>query len=121
MKQDKPQLLLKHYLKNARFPITKTLDTFDFKAQPSIKQKLIRELMVGQYVERREYVLFVGNSGTGKAHLARALGFAGRVSRGPQGAVLHGGQLGQSLGGDAQTVPVGAILNPTGQSRPANM
>jgi DNA replication protein DnaC len=33
--------------------------------------------MVGQYVERRESVLFVGNSGTGKTHLANALGFAG--------------------------------------------
>ncbi len=127
MKQDKPQLLLKHYLKKlklptmlrdyealaatcakdncdyvsfllrlverealdrekraaerrvktARFPIIKTLDTFDFKAQPSIKQKLVRELMVGQYADRKENVLLVGNSGTGKTHLASALGFAG--------------------------------------------
>jgi len=64
-------------VKNARFPVIKTLDTFDFKAQPSIKQKLVRELMVGQYVDRRENVLIVGNSGTGKTHLASALGFAG--------------------------------------------
>jgi len=64
-------------VKNARFPIIKTLDTFDFKAQPSIKQKLVRELMVGEYADRRENVLLVGNSGTGKTHLASALGFAG--------------------------------------------
>jgi DNA replication protein DnaC len=64
-------------VKNARFPLIKTLDTFDFQAQPSIKQKQVRELMVGQYVDRRENVLFVGNSGTGKTHLASALGFAG--------------------------------------------
>ena len=64
-------------VKNARFPIIKTLDTFDFKAQPSIKQKLIRELMMGQYADHRENVLLVGNSGTGKTHLASALGFAG--------------------------------------------
>jgi len=64
-------------VKNARFPVIKTLDTFDFKAQPSIKQKLVRELMVGQYVDHRENVLIVGNSGTGKTHLASALGFAG--------------------------------------------
>ena len=64
-------------VKNARFPVIKTLDTFDFKAQPSIRQKLIRELMVGQYVDRQENVLIVGNSGTGKTHLASALGFAG--------------------------------------------
>jgi DNA replication protein DnaC len=64
-------------VKNARFPVIKTLDTFDFQAQPSIKQKLVRELMVGDYADRRENVLFVGNSGTGKTHLASALGFAG--------------------------------------------
>jgi len=64
-------------VKNARFPIIKTLDTFDFKAQPSIKQKLVRELMVGEYADRQENVLLVGNSGTGKTHLASALGFAG--------------------------------------------
>jgi len=64
-------------VKNARFPLLKTLDTFDFLAQPSIKQKQVRELMAGEYVDRRENVLFVGNSGTGKTHLASALGFAG--------------------------------------------
>lgn len=64
-------------VKNARFPVIKTLDTFDFQAQPSIPQKRVQELMVGQYVDRRENVLFVGNSGTGKTHLASALGFAG--------------------------------------------
>lgn len=64
-------------VKNARFPVIKTLDTFDFKAQPSIKQKLVRELMVGEYVDRRENILLVGNSGTGKTHIACALGFAG--------------------------------------------
>ncbi len=64
-------------VKNARFPLIKTLDTFDFSAQPSIPQKRIRELMTGEYVDRRENVLFVGNSGTGKTHLASALGFAG--------------------------------------------
>lgn len=64
-------------VKNARFPVIKTLDTFDFQAQPSIRQKQVRELMTGEYVDRRENVLFVGNSGTGKTHLASALGFAG--------------------------------------------
>jgi len=57
--------------------VIKTLDTFDSDAQPSIKQKLVRELMVGQYADRRENVLLVGNSGTGKTHLASALGFPG--------------------------------------------
>jgi len=64
-------------VKTARFPVIKTLDTFDFEAQPSLKEKLFLELMVGEYIERHENILIVGNSGTGKTHLASALGFAG--------------------------------------------
>jgi DNA replication protein DnaC len=60
----------------ARFPVIKTLDTFDFAAQPSINQALVRELMTGKYVSRRENVLLIGNSGTGKTHLLTAFAFA---------------------------------------------
>ena len=62
-------------VKNARFPVLKTLDTFDFKRIPSINETLVRELMTGEYLDRRENVLLVGNSGTGKTHLATALAF----------------------------------------------
>ena len=54
----------------------KTIDTFDFKAQPSINRELVRELMRCEYVAARENVLLAGNSGTGKTHLATALAFA---------------------------------------------
>ena len=54
----------------------KTLDSFAFKVQPSINQPLIRELMRGGYVDERENVLFIGNSRTGKTHLATALAFS---------------------------------------------
>src|SRR4051812_36233015 len=60
-------------IKAAGFPVVKTLDTFDFAAQPSINESLIRELMRGEYIAGRENVLLVGNSGTGKTHLACAL------------------------------------------------
>jgi len=73
---DREKRAAERRVKNARFPIIKTLDTFEFKVQPSLKEKLIRELMVGEYLDRRENVLIVGNSGTGKTHLANALGFA---------------------------------------------
>jgi DNA replication protein DnaC len=63
-------------VKMAGFPVVKTLDTFDFGLQPSLNQALVRELVRGDYIERRENVLLVGNSGTGKSHLATALGFA---------------------------------------------
>jgi DNA replication protein DnaC len=62
-------------IKNARFPVIKTLDTFDFKRIPSINETLIRELMTGEYLDRHENILLVGNSGTGKTHLATALAF----------------------------------------------
>jgi DNA replication protein DnaC len=63
-------------VKAAGFPVIKTLDTFDFAAQPSINEALVRELIGGAYIEDRENVLVVGNSGTGKSHLACALAFA---------------------------------------------
>jgi DNA replication protein DnaC len=62
-------------VKAAGFPVIKTLDTFDFDAQPSLNQALVRELLRGEYIDQHENVLLVGNSGTGKTHLATALGF----------------------------------------------
>jgi DNA replication protein DnaC len=63
-------------IKAAKFPVIKTLDSFDFKAQASISQPLVRELMRGEYIDHRENVLLIGNSGTGKTHLATALAFS---------------------------------------------
>ena len=63
-------------IKAARFPVVKTLDTFDFKVQPSINKELIRELAGGGYIDAHENVLLIGNSGTGKTHLATSLGFS---------------------------------------------
>ena len=56
--------------------VPKTVDSFDFKAQPSVNEQVYRELLRGEYLDNRENVLLVGNSGTGKTHLATALGFA---------------------------------------------
>lgn len=63
-------------IRAAHFPVVKTIDTFDFKAQPSLNESLLRELLVGEYITRRENVLLAGASGTGKTHLAIALGMA---------------------------------------------
>jgi DNA replication protein DnaC len=61
-------------LKSAKFPGIKTLESFDFKAQPTVNKSLMVDLMRGEYMQKRENVLLVGNSGTGKTHLATALG-----------------------------------------------
>ncbi len=63
-------------IKEARFPSPKTLEDFDFAAQPSINRALVGELMRGVYIAARENVLLMGSPGTGKTHLATALGMA---------------------------------------------
>jgi DNA replication protein DnaC len=63
-------------LKAAQFPNHKTLESFDFTAQPAVNKPLVLELVKGDYLDRRENLLFVGNSGTGKTHLATAVGIA---------------------------------------------
>lgn len=61
-------------LRDARFPEMKTLDQFDFKAADSIDAAQIAELARGEWIGRAENVLFAGPIGTGKTHLAIALG-----------------------------------------------
>lgn len=61
-------------LKAARFPAIKTLDGFDFTAQPSVNKVLVAELMRCAYIDARENIILAGNPGTGKSHLATALG-----------------------------------------------
>ena len=63
-------------LKAARFPAAKLLDEFDFSARPSVNKPLVLQLVSGDYLEKRENILLVGPSGTGKSHLATALGMA---------------------------------------------
>ncbi len=63
-------------LKIAHFPTVKTLDEFDFKFQPSVDQRLIRELASGHFMTHAENVLIFGPPGVGKTHLAIALGRA---------------------------------------------
>jgi DNA replication protein DnaC len=62
--------------KAARFPTIKTLDTFDFTARPSVNKVMITELARCEFIDKRENLLFVGNPGTGKSHLATALAAA---------------------------------------------
>jgi DNA replication protein DnaC len=58
----------------ARFPFQKTLEHFDFKFQPSIDAKVLRELATGRYLDHGENVLLLGPPGVGKTHLAVGLG-----------------------------------------------
>jgi DNA replication protein DnaC len=73
---EREQRAAERRIKNAKFPVIKTLENFDFKVQASINETLVRELAACEYIAARENVLMIGNSGTGKSHLATALGFA---------------------------------------------
>jgi DNA replication protein DnaC len=73
---DRERRATERRIKEARFAVQKTIDTFSFTAQPSINEALVRELLRGEYLQKRENILLVGNPGTGKTHLATALGFA---------------------------------------------
>jgi DNA replication protein DnaC len=73
---DRERRAAERRLKAAKFPAQKTLESFDFKGRPSLNKPLVLELAKGDYLDRRENILLVGPSGTGKSHLATALGMA---------------------------------------------
>jgi DNA replication protein DnaC len=66
----------KRRIKEARFPLLKPIETFEFEAAPDLDPRLIKELLDGQYIKEARNVIFLGRSGTGKTHLATALGIA---------------------------------------------
>ncbi len=63
-------------IRAARFPAVKSLETFDFTAIPGLNKMLVLDLARCDYIVRRENVIALGNSGTGKTHVALALGLA---------------------------------------------
>jgi DNA replication protein DnaC len=68
--------MVERRIRAAHFPAVKSLDSFDFPAIPSLNKALVLELARGEYGERRENVIALGNSGTGKTHVALGLGLA---------------------------------------------
>jgi DNA replication protein DnaC len=73
---DRERRMVERRIKAAKFPTVKSLDSFDFAALPSLNKALVMELARSEYVERRENIIAVGNSGTGKSHIALGLGLA---------------------------------------------
>jgi DNA replication protein DnaC len=73
---DRERRTVERRIKEARFPAVKSLDSFDFAAIPSLNKTLVLELARSEYVARRENVIALGNSGTGKSHIALGLGLA---------------------------------------------
>ena len=73
---DRERRVVERRIREARFPAVKSFDTFDFAAIPGLNKMLVLELTRCEYVARRENVIALGNSGTGKTHAALALGLA---------------------------------------------
>lgn len=71
---DRERRATERRIHQARFPVVKSLDSFHFLAIPSLNKALVLELARCEFLLRRENVLLLGNSGTGKTHLALALG-----------------------------------------------
>ena len=63
---DREQRTIERRIKASKFPTVKSLDSFDFAAFPSLNKALVMELARSEYVARRENIIAVGNSGTGK-------------------------------------------------------
>ena len=73
---DRERRLVERRIRQARFPATKSLDSFVFPAIPSLNKMLVLELARCEYILRRENIIALGNSGTGKTHIALSLGLA---------------------------------------------
>lgn len=73
---DRDRRNMERRIRQAKFPQTKSLDTFDFKAIPSLNKSLVLELARCEWIEQRENCIALGPAGTGKTHTALALGLA---------------------------------------------
>jgi len=73
---DRERRMVERRIKAAKFPAIKSLDSFDFTAIPSLNKMMVLELARCEWIERRENVIALGPSGTGKTHVALGLGLA---------------------------------------------
>ena len=73
---DRERRMIERRIKAAKFPVTKSLDNFDFKAIPSLNKMQVLELARCEWTLRRENAIALGPSGTGKTHVSLGLGLA---------------------------------------------
>jgi DNA replication protein DnaC len=65
---------LKRRIRDARFPVIKTMEGFNFEEADGLDKRLVREMAEGTYIKEKRNIIFAGKTGTGKSHLATALG-----------------------------------------------
>jgi DNA replication protein DnaC len=74
--EERGRKVMARRIQEARFPTVKTLEEFDFQCAPHLPMMLLRDLSEGGYLERKEPIIFLGDAGTGKTHLATGLAVA---------------------------------------------
>ncbi len=72
--QARAESRLNRLIKESRFPLLKPMETFDLAAVPDLDIRLLRDLAGGGYIQEHRNIIFFGRSGTGKTHMATALG-----------------------------------------------
>ena len=79
--EQKKENLIRHSVCMAGFPKIKSLAEFEFDYQPSINKEQIYDLNSLRFIEKQENIVFYGNSGVGKTHLATAIGVTAAQNR----------------------------------------
>lgn len=74
--EERERNVVRRRLREAHFPKVKALEEFDFETAAHISPAQMRKLAEGEYIERSEPVIFIGETGTGKTHLSTALAVA---------------------------------------------
>jgi DNA replication protein DnaC len=72
--QTRAENSLNRRIREAKFPLLKPMETFDLAAVPELDIRIFRDLAGGGYIREQRNVIFLGRSGTGKTHMATALG-----------------------------------------------
>lgn len=73
---DRERRTMELRIRQAKFPVIKSLDSFDFLAMPTLNKSLVLELARCEWLDKRENIIALGPSGVGKTHIALALGLA---------------------------------------------
>jgi len=97
-------------VKDAKFPDLKLLADFDFKAQPSVDEKLIKELAGLAFIDKRENIVLLGQPGVGKTHLATAIGI-NACHAGYRVLFINASRLVSKLGGSLYTETLNVTLS----------
>src|SRR4029077_102707 len=96
-------------IRAAGFPVQKDFDTFDFTAVPHLSKPKVLELARGEWIEQRSNICLLGTPGTGKTHVATALGLAA-CRQGKRVRFFTAAAPGTRLGGGQEEEQIGPPL-----------